>query len=229
MTWTEYVAIVNEHLHVNAKRRGLNGPLEFNQRMMRNAVADLQRHIVSYQNGNTTTYALADLTEEGYASRGIMPPKAIPEAFHIVWTALDADGESQERCQRNRLSFLPWVERNLLTCCSHQCLYAYSIAPDNRTFLIHPVLNDETELLLSWRGIKLDYVGGDVVPFPEESALAVGHYLSAYIALNVNNDRSLFEVNWGLWIKAKCDLYKDEMEKVTAEKKDNPYGTVVAP
>lgn len=148
MTWAQFVAIVEEHLSVDAERRGLE---DFRERMMRNAVVDLQRYIPAYQEGHTTTYEAADLEEREYGMIGNLPAGAIPHAFYIYSTEEDSEGEAHPYCRRNRLDFWPWTHRHTLLCnpCERR-LYAYSIAPQGKMFVIHPVLNDDTGLLLVW-------------------------------------------------------------------------------
>lgn len=221
------MATVDEHLTVDAERRGLE---TFRERMMRNAVVDLQRYITAYQEGHTTTYEAADLTTMEYAMQGNLPTGAVPHAFYIYSNEEDDDGDAHPLCNRNRLDFWSWMDRQTLICCPCEIrLYAYTISPQGKTFIIHPILNDDTELLLVWQGLKIDFVDADVVPFPEEAAEAVAAYVKWRILLEVDKNPSLAEVQFGIWKMLRGQLYLDERAKVSAEKKDEEYGTGDAP
>jgi len=226
-TWTQFMATVDEHLSVDATRRGLE---DFRERTMRNAVVDLQRHIPAYQKGHTTTYAVANMDTIEYAMLGNLPAGAIPSAFYIYSTEADDDGDTHEDCWRNRLDFWPWENRQKLICSScDPRLYAYAISPQGTEFMIHPILNADTRLLLVWRGLKIDFVGIDVVPWPEEAAGAVAAYVKWRILLEIDKNPALAQAQYAIWKNARGDLYLDEREKLSAEKSDQEYAPTQAP
>lgn len=221
------MATVDEHLSVDAARRGLE---DFRERMMRNAVVDLQRYIRAYQTGHTTTYAVADMDEIEHAMLGNLPAGAIPSAFYIYSTEVDSDGDAHPDCQRNRLDFWSWENRQELICCPCEPrLYAYAISPQGKEFIIHPVLNTDTRLLLVWQGLKIDFAGADVVPFPEESTEAVAAYVKARILLEIDKNPTLASAQMGIWKEKRGMLYLDERAKLSAEKTDEEYPTTQAP
>lgn len=220
-TWTQFMATVDEHLSVDANRRGLE---DFRERTMRNAVVDLQRHITAYQQGHTTLYTSADLTEIEYAHLGNLPTGAIPHAFFIYSTEVDADGVAHPYCQRNRLDFWPWTSRQQLTCNQYDVrLYAYTISPQGKTFIVHPLINDDTRLLLVWQGLKINFAGADTVPFPEEAAEAVAAYVKWRILLEIDKNPSLAQAQYAIFKNARADLYLDERAKLDAEKPDEEF------
>ncbi len=228
MTWAAFIAIVLEHLTVDAERRGLE---DFRSRMMRNAVVDLQRFIRAYRQGHTTTYQAADLEEREHGMIGSLPTGAVPEAFYTVSNVPDSDDVTHPNCQRNRMDFWPWVHRKTLLCTACDArLYAYAISPYGKQFVIHPVLNDETDLLLVWEGLKMDFANIDTVPFPEEAAEAVAAYVKWRILLEVDKNVQLANEQQKIWATKRLALYRDEQEKQDAEKPDEEYDvTVVAP
>lgn len=227
MTWADYVAFTVAHLTVDADRRGLE---DFRNRMIRNSVVDLQRFIRAYRSGHTTTYLAANLSQKEYGMVGNLPAGAVPEAFYIVSTALGTDGVTHENCARNRLDFWPWINRKHLLCnpCDRR-LYAYSIAPYGRMFVIHPILNSETYLLLVWEGLKMDFADPDTVPFPEEAAEASAAYVKWRILLEVDKNPALAQAQLQIWSMKRLALYRDEQEKQDAEKPDDEYDSSIAP
>lgn len=221
------MAIVDEHLSVDANRRGLE---DFRERTMRNAVVDLQRHIPAYQVGHTTTYAAADMDEIEHAMLGNFPATCIPSAFWIYSNEVDSEGDAHPDCKRNRLDFWDWDNRQHLICnpCDHR-LYAYAISPQGKEFMIHPVLNDDTRLLLVWQGLKINFVGADVVPWPEEAAEAVAAYVKWRILLEIDKNPALAQAQYAIFKNARGDLYLDERTKLNANKPDEEYPTTQAP
>lgn len=227
MTWTQFMAVVDEHLSVDANRRGLE---DFRERTMRNSVVDLQRYIRAYQTGHTTTYAVADLDEIEHAMLGNLPAGAIPSAFYIYSTEVDSEGDAHPDCNRNRLDFWDWERRQHLICCPCDIrLYAYALAPQGRQFMIHPILNADTRLLLVWQGLKIDFAGGDTVPFPEEAAEAVAAYTKWRILLEIDKNPTLAGTQYAIWKQKLGSLYLDERAKQDAEKPDQEYPTSQAP
>jgi hypothetical protein len=120
MTWAQFQTLVEEHLSVEASRRGLEA---FRSRYMKNAVLDLQRNIVGYRQGNVTTYTASQVQTLTRASLGELPPQAKPKAFYIVCAQGDealppADqsitswAELAELTTESRLlnSMISWVE-----------------------------------------------------------------------------------------------------------------------
>lgn len=219
MNYADYKTQVLEQLTVDAERRGLEN---FRAQQIRNSVVDLQRFIRGYRKGHTTTYQAADLLAVGCAMRGQMPDGAIPEAFWIVETAVVTSppcGNTSAR--RNRLDYFDWNRRFHLTNYPNEPrLYAYSISPYSRDFLIHPLLNDETKLLLVWEGIKRDFADGDVVPWPEDASEASAAYVKWKILLEVDKNPVLAREQFGVYSSKRLSLYRDFQEKLDAEKPD---------
>lgn len=197
---------------------------------MRNAVVDLQRYITAYQVGHTTTYVASDLEEREYAMLGNLPTGAIPHAFYTYSIEPDSEGATHENCKRNRMDFWPWNNRQYLIC--HPCeqrLYAYSISPQGKTFIIRPVLNADTKLLLVWQGLKIDFVDADTVPWPEEAAEAVAAYVKWRILLEIDKNPALASTQYAIWGMKRLALYRDEQEKLDAEKKAEEYEVAALP
>lgn len=226
-TWAQFMTTVDEHLSVDAERRGLE---DFRERTMRNAVVDLQRHITAYQQGHTTTYVEADLDTKEYAQVGNLPANAIPHAFYIYSIEEDSDGDPHPNCRRNRLDFWDWQNRQSLIC--NPCdlrLYAYAVSPQGKQFVIHPVLNDDTKLLLVWQGLKINFANGDTVPWPEEAAEAVAAYVKWRILLEIDKNPALAQDQYAIFKNARGDLYLDERSRLSADKPDEEYDVSIAP
>lgn len=221
MTWGDFQDIVDEMLTVDANRRGTEA---LRARAAKNCAADLQRYIRGFRVGHTTTFLAADLTLFTKAMLGALPAGALPEALYIVSTKV-VDGEPVDaNCRRNRLDFWPWMDRNHLICGScNERQYLYSIAPYGNQFLIHPILNDETKLVLVWEGIKSDFQDSDEVPFPEDAAEAFAAYIKSRIYSVVDRNPATSQVEMLEYRRLRLALFRDFNEKLDAEKKDQEY------
>lgn len=221
MTWGDLQGIVDEMLTVDANRRGTEA---LKARAAKNCAVDLQRFIRGLRAGHTTTYQVADLTLYTKAMLGSLPSGAIPQALYTISTRV-VDGEVVDpNCQRNRMDFWSWINRNRLICgqCDERA-YLYSVAPYGNQFLIHPILNDETELLLVWEGIKSNFADGDEVPFPEDSAEAFAAYIKSRILSVVDKNPVASAAEMVEYRRIRLALYRDFQEKQDAEKPDQEY------
>jgi len=221
MTWADFKDIIDEMLTVNANRRGTEA---LKARAAKNCAADLQRYIRGYRKGHTTIYQAADLTVTTRAMLGALPAGAIPEAFYIISSAI-VDGEVVDpNCRRNRLDFVNWMGRERLICgrCDERS-YLYTIAPYGDQFLVHPLINDETYLLLVWEGIKSNFADGDNVPFPEDAAEAFAAYILSKIYSLIDKNPAAAAEQWGEYRRLRTALFRDFQEKLDAEKPDQEY------
>lgn len=246
MTWAEFVDAVDSHLAVEANRRGMEA---FRARYMRNAVLDLQRYIRGYREGNSTTYTVNDVEDEGQAQLVSFPAGAKPSAVYIY----SADAELDDPlCYRYRLQFYPWMQRQDMICgrlnfmawlgaccttagCPPVALtddeqqawtskaYVYTIGPMGRNFLIYPKLTASTRLLLIWDGYKYEWEDGDEINFPAESSEAVAAYVQAKIARNVDKNLALSREFEADYARLRLALYRDFQETQDMEKKDEEY------
>lgn len=254
MTWSEFVDAVDEHLAVEANRRGLSA---FRDRYMRNAVLDLQRYIRSYREGNTTTYTAADVVDEGQAQLVAFPTGAKPKALYLY----SVDPDNDELCDRYRLDFYPWNQRQDMICgkldfwqwwgccwplggCpnppddvttedlwqwANRKAYVYTIGPFGKNFLIYPKLTASTRLLLVYDGYTYDFDDGDTVNFPAEASEAVAAYVLAKIYKAVDKNIPLAKEYEADYARLRLSLWRDWQETQDAESKDEEYADMIVP
>ncbi len=234
MIYSAFVALVVEELGVDGNRRGIETQ---RARWIRDAVIDLQRFIRAYRAGHTTTYQVADLTEKGYAHLGSLPDQAKPKAFYIVSTGdtvEEGTTDNPDR-ERNRLDYVAWENRldrmirngsatvncNGLTVGASE--YLYSISPFSRQFLVHPLVNDETYLLLVWDGLKMAFEDADVVPWPQWAAEAVASYVKWKILKYVDKRPDLAREEYGAYVARRLSLWREQNEAQVADGRDEEY------
>lgn len=142
-------------------------------------------------------------------------------------------------CERNRLDWIAWEDRQELICGMSRCQYAYSVAPHGNQFLIHPALNDETVLLVVWDGLKMDFADGDIIPWPEWAAEAVAAYIKYKILLEIDK-RPELAAQWylpasgnrpasGVYASLRLALFREQQEALTANGRDQEYEINLTP
>jgi hypothetical protein len=179
---------------------------------IRQAVLDLCNFIDEYNKNNETIYFESDLTTDGEASVGTLPPFA---EFESAWYY------STDRLVRFPVKQVPWEHRFemaskefwdrlncdyvVLTAASSAALAmadtiamlksagrqkagAMAISPRHDQFYVFPQVTGEWILSLFWNGQKLDYAPQELVPFGEEAAQAVAWWVQAQFAKYVDRD-----------------------------------------
>lgn len=222
MTYAAFVALVVEELGVNGNRRGIETQ---RARWIRDALMDLQRFIRPYRQGHTTTYEEDDLTEKGYAHLGELPLGAKPKAFYTVSLVPDADDElPNPNIERNRLDQRAWQDRqHMIDGRYDHRSYTVTISPFNRQFMVHPLINDETYLLMVWDGLKSDFQDNDLVPFPSQAAEAVASYVLWKILKFVDKRLDLAREEYAAYVLKRLSLFREENEAQFVDNKDDEY------
>lgn len=243
MTYSESVADVIEELGVDGNRRGIE--LQ-RAKWIRDGFVDLQRFIRAYRGGHTTTYQVADLTEKGYAHLGTLPEQAKPKAFYIVSEVPDAETGDlpNPNIARNRLDYVAWEDRfsQMIDRGSPEsedgsvaCRpigwreYRYAVSPFSRQFMVHPLVNDETYLLVVWDGLKMAFADNDVVPWPEWAAEAVASYVKWKILKFVDKRPDLAREEYGAYVNNRLKLWREQNEAQVADGRDEEYTDSVVP
>lgn len=222
MTYAAFVALVVEELGVNGTRRGLETQ---RARWIRDAVMDLQRFIRAYRQGHTTNYEEGDLTEKGYAHLGTLPTGAKPKAFYTVSLVPDSEGDlPNPNIERNRMNLVAWEDRQRMIDGRYDLRqYTVAISPFSKQFMAHPLVNDETYLLLVWDGLKMDFEDADTVPWPEQAAEAVASYVLWKILKFVDKNIPLAREEYGAYVQKRLALWREENEPQFVDNKDEEY------
>lgn len=229
MTWAEFKALVIEELGTDGTRRGIE---TLRLRAMRDAVLDLQRYIRAFRQGHSTTYQEADLTVIGYAHQGALAAQAKPKAFYIISTGdtVTAGTTDNPNITRNRLDFVAWENRHAMVADQFGSRrYQYTISPFSTLFLVHPLVNDETELKVVFDGMKLDFEDDDDVPWPIQTSEAVAAYVKRRILNEIDRRPDLARESQLLYIEKRLALYREQQESQTADGRDEEYEAGVVP
>lgn len=231
MTWAEFKALVIEELGPDGTRRGIE---TLRVRAMRDGVLDLQRYIRAFRTGHTTDYQVADLEAIGYAHLGTLPANAKPKAFYIISTGdtVTSGTTDNPNIVRNRLDYVAWENRHAMVADRFgERNYQYSVSPFSTTFLVHPLVNDETYLKIVWDGMKMDFDDGDTLPttWPDQMAEAVAHFVKTKILLNIDKRLDLAGANDVVYRERRLALYREQQESRTASGRDEEYEVATIP
>lgn len=142
--------------------------------LMRQAVIDIQSHIILYRAGHQTNYALADVAAEGSTSKGNLPGGMVMRDAYFV--TVNADGS----CVQAPMTLYDWGKRfNLINNaeCINDADYKLSLNPECTQFYVYPALDDNHEVSIFWDGLKSDFQDSDTTPFDDACALAVAEYV----------------------------------------------------
>ena len=153
-------------------------------RLMRAAVADLQRLIPYYQTDHVDLVSAATLTARGYCSAGVFPEGEV-NAVRVI----KLNGATPDYANFRELTELPWASR--WDAIAGSLAYPTSgilIDPRVREYLVLPALTSTEVLEISWLGIKRDFADAEETPFDEDEADAVADYVKARIARQIDND-----------------------------------------
>ena len=144
------------------------------ENVMRQAVIDLQSHIIPYRSGHETVYTVDDVSAEGATSHGNLPEACqIRDAYFVTV-------KDDEVCIPGPVDLYDWGKRfNLINGdeCINDGTFYLCLDPESATFLVYPALDANHRLSIFWDGLKLDFADADQTPFDEPMALAVAEYV----------------------------------------------------
>jgi hypothetical protein len=107
-----------------------------------------------------------------------------------------------DECARDRIRLhqIEWSERMSIITGTIRDRNVWVVDPRSNRFYV-PKLEEGEELRLFWDGLKIDFAGNDTLPWGEEAAEAVSHFVNAQLARNskdkMNNHQSYMN-DWRL-------------------------------
>lgn len=217
MTWLEFRTHVRALLTIDSDRFGVGtgGTTSYVDRLINQAVINIQGFVPLYRRGQETVYFPDDLVQDGLASVGSLPSGCFPlEAFYVKTGAT---------CVRQPLWPYDYASRHDLICgnpriTGNQFLMAIDDR-QGRDFYVFPKIEEGRELSLFWDGIKTDFQDGESVPFDEEMEMAVAMFVKAAIAREVDKDLSLSAsymgpvTTPGTFLNLRLNLFRNAQER----------------
>lgn len=196
MTWESYTAEVRTHLLQYNRMQGVQSLIDL---LIRTATADLQRALPWFQTGNETLFVFGQLTQVGYAQRGVLPQGA-----DFRFSVSNADGDEADLAEVSWDSFDTYVSGDEF---SEDRVFA--VKAQSHQFMICPGLEDGETLKLRFDGVKYDYTNPDTVPFTSLYAEAVSHAVLAELSRRVDNDQNGYQSFMRSYGRLKAKLVAD--------------------
>jgi hypothetical protein len=188
----DWKASVRDLITVDGARHGVSlGSAKYFDRMVTAALLDLQSLIPQLQQGHRDVFKEFDMTEEGEASIGEIPDRAIiTDSYYVTKTC---------HCIRRPFVPYPWENRFDLFCGKPRIVgwqYFIATSPFADRFVIFPKLTDTKECWLYWSGVKGIFDDVDEVKFADEEAEAVAYFVKSRITREVDKDLVLSGSYW---------------------------------
>lgn len=181
-------------------------------RLIRQAVLDVQHHVPRYRKGHETVYDSTNFVTEGSASKG-----KIPEGADIkqAWLAKIVEDDA---CTRMELSRHPWAGRQSLICgeeCINNCTPKIALDPHQMLFYVYPAVTEEYQVVLFWDGKKLTFADAESTPFDEMVIQAVAEYVKGKLA-PTNEQPRYFNTPGGIYVTERRKLLRESLETSSA-------------
>jgi len=93
--------------------------------------------------------------------------------------------------------------------------FCLTIAPDAKTFLVYPAIDDNHQIVINWDGVRNTFAPTDVVPFDEECAGVVAEYVTAFMARGAHDWST-----WGAAMKSGTGSYFTKLRNLHLNSKD---------
>ena len=212
MTWAEFNTSVRELLPVNSSRLGVQ---TFIDRMIRQAVIELQHYVEFYRKGQTEIYLPGELISVGRAMQGVLPVQCLITDVYRVQTG--------DNCHRRPVDQWSWDDRYELICGKaplNGCKSYITLNPHGSEFIAYPALESTEQLELHWDGTKLDFQNTEPTPFDEAMVLCVAEFVKGHLAREVDKDLALhasyFDPVNGSYIQKRRQLYLNSLVRLRA-------------
>jgi hypothetical protein len=190
--FSDFKTAVRDLITVDGARHGVSlGSAKYFDRMVTAALLDMQSFIPQLKEGHRNVFKEFDVTEEGEASIGEIPDRAIiTDSYYVTKTC---------HCIRRPFVPYPWENRFDLFCGKPRIVgwqYFIATSPFADKFVIFPKLKTLSECWLYWSGIKGVFDDDDEVKFSDEEAEAVSYFVKSRITREVDKDLVLSGSYW---------------------------------
>jgi hypothetical protein len=228
-TWREFRENVLDLCPIDRNRLGLQRYLPM---VLREAVIDLQQFVASYQNRHENLWYHQDFAIEGHASVGTLPPKADIQSIWICDLSRSHRFPVKHYPWEKRFNMVYrdkgpvelFPNLMVLTAAAVQAIELIdrlpalqrvengqhgliAIDPQAETFYLSPQMRPGWVLDIHWHGRKLDFKDNELVPFDEETAMAVASWVKSKVALQVDRDRTRAMDFMAEYYLARTNLY----------------------
>lgn len=180
---------------------------------IRQVVIDLQRYIPHYTIGHETIYGQDDVVADCYASRGSLPEGAQAVQAYILYE--DADAPCDECVECEIIHDYGFFDYGHTATTTDDCIPRLIIDPKGGLFIVKPQLSTEKgiTLRLHWDGKKLEFAGGDTVPFDEGSVYAAAAWVNAEVSREFGSSLGIFNSFNDSYLRTRRRLFVSLKER----------------
>lgn len=201
MTWSEFNTSVRVHLVAHNRRQGIQTLIDS---LIKAGVWDIQASIAHYVPVIRRTFSPTSLRDLGYVAKGIIPPGS-----RILDVFVENGSDNTQRARYNIVNNLEEFSR-METGEAGAQTYRFHYDPRTGEFFVDPKPADSGSVLkVTYSGKKLDYESDDDVPFDEKAVEAVGNFVNARLALQVDRDLPAANTFNALYVANKRKLHSE--------------------
>lgn len=143
-------------------------------------------------------------------SEFVVKAEVAGDKVSFIATVYDDAESDQYRCVR-----VDWDDRYEKLVQSTDCAARMAIDPKGQQFMVTPKLvEDYSQLLLTYDGTRLEFADGDTVPFDEAAARAVAMWVNAAMALEWGEAAAQIGMHQGEYMKARTRLHLRHRDRV---------------
>lgn len=189
MIWSEFKTAVRVHLPAHNRRQGIQTLIDT---LIVAGSVDLQQAVSFYRTGHSDIYDISDLAVDGHATSGTLPAGKIERARIVKF---DTTQSLLLTGIYLGLKQVGWEEYLRMRGGEYEFSAGkIAVDPVRRRFAFVPGLNDESRLVIDWNGVKIDFADADPVPFDEAFVQAVGEYVLARLARDIDHDLAAYDM-----------------------------------
>lgn len=201
MTWSEFNTAVRVHLVAHNRRQGIQTLIDS---LIKAGVWDLQASIPHYAGVVKRSFASGSLRPNGFVAQGTLPSGVKVLDVYVQ--------DGTDETLRARYNIVDSIEELSRMETGEAGAYTYRFYYDPRTgvFTVSPKPSDSGSVLkLEYSGKRLDFDNDDDVLFDEKTAEAVGNFVNARLALQVDREGGLASAFNSLYVANKRKLHSE--------------------
>lgn len=200
MTWSEFNSLVRVHLVAHNRRQGIQTLVDT---LIKASAWDLQASVPSYVAPVRRVFPATALRVRGYAAGGSLPVGA--RVLHVYLE----DPATKDQTPLSVVSDTgQLVAMESGATGAKETLFLYN--PGAGAFFVSPSPRDNgAQVVVTFQSKLTNFENDDEVPFDEPAAEAVGHFVNARLALQVDKDLAAAQMYAGAYAVLKRKLHSE--------------------
>lgn len=207
MDWLTFKNSVLALLTVDSNRLNTQ---TYTAEKIRHAVEDILWVVPFYRKGQESIFDTSNMTQEGFAHKGVMPPGAVITNAEYY--------QKSNNCARRPIDLYDWMKRYALIC-GYECLtdcgsFLIAIDPHGASFYIYPNVDDDHAVVLEWETTIAGFIDTDIISFGDNRVIeAVAFKVKAEIIREVDKDIPLSESYLKSYSQKRTQVYLEARKR----------------